>query len=270
MTRLLILFKDTAVSTFDLRFARNLDLLNNMPGVQRVAHARVIGGPRGSAPYQRMVEVFFSDAEALDQALASPQGVIAGKDLMSFAGASAELIFVEDEVTSAVPLTPQHLQAYLDEHAIAAEIVFPGAATPTVPAAATALGVAVDQIVKSVIFLVDDRPFVAYATGVRRVDPRKLAERLGVNRKKVRLADATQVLALTGYAVGTVPPVGFKAPMPAFVDPAVLAFETVYAGGGGINALLKLSSKELLRVTNAEVTPLLRDQSADSSADDDS
>jgi prolyl-tRNA editing enzyme YbaK/EbsC (Cys-tRNA(Pro) deacylase) len=111
-----------------------------------------------------------------------------------------------------------------------------------------------------VIFWVDDRPFLVYGCGTRRVDPRKLAARLQVGRKRVKLADADQVLDITGYAVGTVPPVGLKTPMPAYMDPAVRQYEEIYAGGGGIDALLKMTTAELLRVSDAEIAPMLEDE----------
>lgn len=268
MVKLVILFKrQTQVPNFALRRESNLALLRRMPGVQRIQRGRVIGGPGGDPTHHAMIEVFFEDMDALDAALTSPEGVAAGKDLIGFAGAGVELLFVEIEDGAAKPLTPENLQAFLDEFEIAAEIVFPGAPTPTVPAAAAALGVSEDQIVKSVVFLVDERPFVVYANGTRRVDPRKLAKRLAVSRKRVKLADAGQVLDLTGYAVGTVPPVGLKTRMPAYMDPAIQQFDDVYAGGGGINALLKLTPAELLRATNAEIASMLRGD-ADSAGDD--
>jgi prolyl-tRNA editing enzyme YbaK/EbsC (Cys-tRNA(Pro) deacylase) len=124
-----------------------------------------------------------------------------------------ELLFVES-VERWLPDAPDNLQA-ASRPCHRRWIVFPGA-PPTVPAAAAALGVEADQIVKSVIFWVDDRPFLVYGCGTRRVDPRKLAMRLQVGRKRVKLANADQVLDLTGYAVGTVPPLGLKTPMPAY------------------------------------------------------
>lgn len=265
MVKLVLLFKHaTRVPAFEMHYGRNLSFLKKMPGIRRIEEGRVLGGPAGDASYHRTLELFFDDYDALDAALTSPEGVAAGKDLMEFAGAGVEVLFVEatDEY-SPVPLSPENLKAYLEDHAIEAEIVYPGAPTPTVPAAAEALGVAVDQIVKSVVFLVDDKPFLVFGCGVRRVDPRKLAARLNVSRKRVRLADAAQVLDLTGYAVGTVPPLGLKIPMPTFMDPAVREYEVVYAGGGGINALLKISSAELLRASNAEIAPMLEDGNAD-------
>lgn len=262
MVTLVLLFNmATKSGDFELRYAQNLAYLKKMPGMRRIEEGKVLGGPGGDAPYHRMVEVFFDDFDALDRALKSPEGVAAGKDLINFARTNVEIVFVEkQDGPSSKPFSPQDLQAYLDQHKISAEIVFPGAPTPTVPAAAEALGIQPEQIVKSVVFLVDEKPFLVYGCGTRRVDSRKLAARLNVNRKKVKLADADQVLDLTGYAVGTVPPLGLKTTMPVFMDPAVQAHEVIYAGGGGINALLKITSADLLRVSNAEVAPMLDDE----------
>jgi uncharacterized protein (TIGR02118 family) len=261
MVKLVLLFKRaTDIPAFEMHYGRNLSFLKKMHGIRHVEEGRVLGGPAGDTAYHRTLEISFDDFDALDAALTSQEGVAAGKDLMEYAGAGVEVLFVEttDEY-SPVPLSPDHLKAYLDDHDIEAEIVYPGAPTPTVPAAAEALGIEADQIVKSVVFLVDDQPFLVYGCGTRRVDPRKLATRLNVGRKRVKLADAAQVLDLTGYAVGTVPPLGLKIPMPAFMDPAVRNYDVIYAGGGGINALLKITSAELLRVSNAEIAPMLED-----------
>src|SRR5258708_3633749 len=150
-------------------------------------------------------------------------------------------------------LTPDDLQAYLTATQIPGEIIHLAAETPTVPAAAEALGVSVDQIVKTVIFFVDGQPYAVIANGVQRVDPRKLAVRFSVNRKKIKLADDDAVTTLTGYAPGTVPPVGHRETLPVLMDPAVCQQEIIYAGGGGIAALLRVRSDDLARLTNAEI-----------------
>ena len=149
--------------------------------------------------------------------------------------------------------TPDHLQQYLTANGIPAEIIHLTSETPTVPAAAEALGVSVDQIVKTVIFFVDEQPYAVIANGVQRVDPRKLAVRFSVNRKKIKLADGEAVTTLTGYAPGTVPPFGHRQALPVLMDPAVCQQEIIYAGGGGIAALLRVRSDDLARLTNAEI-----------------
>ena len=51
--------------------------------------------------------------------------------------------------------TPQDLQHYLEQAGIQAQLINEIGDTPTVPAAAAALGVAPDQIVKTLLFLVE-------------------------------------------------------------------------------------------------------------------
>ena len=159
--------------------------------------------------------------------------------------------------------TPDNLQNHLTENSIPAEIVHLEEETPTVPAAAEALGVSTDQIVKTVIFLIDDSPYAVLANGVRRVDSRKLATRFGVNRKKVKLADGEAVTRITGYAPGTVPPVGHRQSAPVLMDPSVRDQEVVYAGGGGIMALLRIRSEDLLHITSAELLDVLEAPKSD-------
>ncbi len=163
------------------------------------------------------------------------------------------------------PLTPDDLQTFLTENNIPAEIVHLDVHTPTVPAAAEAIGVVADQIVKTVVFLIDGQPHAVFANGVRRVDTRKLATRFGVNRKKVKLADGETVLQITGYAPGTVPPVGHRQKIPMLMETDVQTHEIVYAGGGGIADLLRIRSADLLAVTQAELLDVLEAPESDSS-----
>lgn len=147
-------------------------------------------------------------------------------------------------------LTAVNLQIYLDQNNISAEILHLPAPTPTVEAAAAVLAVHPDQIIKSVLFLADKKPVLVLACGLTRVDRKGLADDLGVSRRRMKIASAEQVLAHTGYAAGSVPPFGHKQPMPTIIDTAVtrLPYEFIYGGGGDVNALLKLTVAELLRV----------------------
>lgn len=150
------------------------------------------------------------------------------------------------------PLTPFDLAAYIAAHGIAAEIVPMAVETPTVPAAAAALGVEPGQIIKSLLFLVRDRPVLAIASGETRVDRSALAGRYGVGKKQVRLADPETVLRLTGYPAGGVPPFGHPAPLPTLLDRRVAAWAAIYGGGGDDHTLLRIAPEELARVTGAE------------------
>jgi prolyl-tRNA editing enzyme YbaK/EbsC (Cys-tRNA(Pro) deacylase) len=147
---------------------------------------------------------------------------------------------------------PAELAAYIAAHGIAAEIAPMTVETPTVPAAADALGVQAGQIIKSLLFLVRDAPVLVIASGDANVDRRALAERYAVGKKQVKLAGAETVLELTGYAVGGVPPFGHLARVPVLLDRRVAAWDVVYGGGGDDRTLLRITPGELARATGGE------------------
>lgn len=147
---------------------------------------------------------------------------------------------------------PRNLARFIAEHGIAAELAPMTVETPTVPAAAAALGVEPGQIIKSLLFLVRDAPVLVIASGDAAVDRRPIAERFGVGKKQVKLADAETVLRLTGYPAGGVPPFGHPAALPTLLDRRVLAWDAIYGGGGDDHTLLRIAPGELARVTGAE------------------
>lgn len=155
-----------------------------------------------------------------------------------------------------LPLTPQDLEMHLTEHHIDGELIHLSVPTPTVETAAEAVGVSPDQIVKSLLFIIDGQPVLVIASGLGRIDRRLLGSHFGVSRKKTSFADSETVLALTGYPVGAVPPLGHREKLRVLVDPSVLEHETVFGGGGSDTTLLRLHSQDILRFTQAEVVPL--------------
>ncbi|MCS6843096.1 MAG: YbaK/EbsC family protein [Caldilineales bacterium] len=153
--------------------------------------------------------------------------------------------------------TPADLDQYIRKHGIAAALVAPPHETPTVPLAAQAMGCAEEQIIKSVVFLVKDdaipRAALVITNGTAPIDYRKLAALMGVSRKRLRLASAEEVVAITGYPAGGVPPFGFSEPLETWVDARVMDQPVVYGGGGDERTLLRTTPAELLRVTGGRV-----------------
>ena len=154
-------------------------------------------------------------------------------------------------------LTSQDLARFVQENGITAEIIHLSEATPTVVTAAAVLGVRPDQIIKSVLFLADKEPVLVVANGTVRIHRKQLADRLSMSRRRVKMAGAEQVLAITGFPVGTVPPFGHRDALPTLVDAGVLGETAVFGGGGAINALLRVTPQELLRVTAARVVDVV-------------
>lgn len=154
------------------------------------------------------------------------------------------------------PFTSDNLQGFIERNRIEATILPMAAHTPTVSDAARELGVETDRIIKSLVFMNDGSPLLVITNGLARVDRRKLAAYLGVGRKKVKFASAEQALAITGFVVGSMPPFGHRQRLRTVVDPSVTRLDTIYGGGGDINAMMKLKSRELIRVSGAEVQEL--------------
>jgi prolyl-tRNA editing enzyme YbaK/EbsC (Cys-tRNA(Pro) deacylase) len=145
------------------------------------------------------------------------------------------------------------LKDYIDKNQIEATILPMGQHTPTVGDAARALKVTPEKVIKSLIFLINDEPHLVINNGLARVDNKKIARHLGVGRNKVKFASAAKALQITGFIVGSMPPFGHRRNLPTLVDPAVAALEEIYGGGGDIDAMLRMTAAELLRVTSAEV-----------------
>ena len=147
------------------------------------------------------------------------------------------------------------LQMFIDEHHIQATILPLSEHTLTVGDAARALAVNTDQIIKSLVFHVNGKPLLVINNGLARVDRRKLAAHLGVSRKKVKFASPDTAFAMTGFVVGSMPPFGHKQKLPTLVDTAVTELDIIYGGGGDIDAMMRLTPNELLKVSQAEVLP---------------
>jgi prolyl-tRNA editing enzyme YbaK/EbsC (Cys-tRNA(Pro) deacylase) len=149
------------------------------------------------------------------------------------------------------------LSVYMRTHNIAGEILHLSVPTPTVETAAQAVGTTVDQIIKSILFLVDEQPVLAIACGLSSIQRRAIADLFGVGRKRVKLASPETVLEISGYEVGAMPPFGHLQPLTTLIDRNVLDFTDAYAGGGAENAIVHLNPQDILRVSGAKILDLL-------------
>jgi len=131
------------------------------------------------------------------------------------------------------------------------EIIEYPTGTRTAEDAARAVGTTVAQIVKSLVFVADGAPILVLASGAHRVDVRKVARLVGASRVEKASADATR--EATGFAIGGVPPLGHRRPLPVFVDRALLAHPIVYAAAGTPRAVFAVAPGELARATGGTV-----------------
>jgi Cys-tRNA(Pro) deacylase len=121
--------------------------------------------------------------------------------------------------------------------------------TKTAADAASAIGCDVAQIVKSLVFMADDRPVLALTSGANRVDTAALAAACG--SEHVRRATPEEARKATGFAVGGTPPFGHAQPVRTFIDEDLLSLEEVWAAAGTPDSVFPLTPRELLRVSGA-------------------
>jgi prolyl-tRNA editing enzyme YbaK/EbsC (Cys-tRNA(Pro) deacylase) len=133
-----------------------------------------------------------------------------------------------------------------------AGLIAPGVPMPTVDAAAAALGVAPEQIFKSILFqAADGRCVLVIACGKGRVSLDRVTACTGLARLKLAKPDV--VLAATGYPAGGTPPVGHRAAFPVIMDARVAAQEWGFAGGGRPELLVRIRSADIIRLAGATV-----------------
>lgn len=126
--------------------------------------------------------------------------------------------------------------------------------TRTAEDAARAIGVEVGQIVKSLVFTLDDQVVMALVSGRNRLDEARLAATLGGTT--VGRADANGVRTATGYAIGGVPPFGHLCPLPTAIDEDLLGYDEVWAAAGTPRDVFAVSPADLVRLTGGTVAPL--------------
>lgn len=137
---------------------------------------------------------------------------------------------------------------------IAHEIVQLPGTSRTAARAAELLGVSPAEVVKSMLFLADGGPVLVLVPGDATVDT--LALSAVVQAAEVVLAKAPQVLEITGYRRGAVPPVALEHALPVVADPRVFEPAVVYCGGGTTTTMLKIRSIDLRSLTNPRVAPV--------------
>ncbi len=144
------------------------------------------------------------------------------------------------------------MQAALAAAGSTAVVVEMAETTHTAGQAAAACGVDVSRIVKSLVFR--DGPEgpgrLVLVSGANRVHEKRLGRTLGV---ALAGADPDFVRAVTGYAIGGVPPLGHETTLAVVMDADLMAHPTVWAAGGTPRCVFEIAPAELQRLTGATV-----------------
>lgn len=128
--------------------------------------------------------------------------------------------------------------------------------TRTAAEAASSIGVEVGQIVKSLVFAVDDEVVVALVSGDRQLDESLLSAAAGGGA--VSRVDADRVRAATGFPIGGVPPLGHATALATYVDSDLARFDELWAAAGTPRHAFRVTFDGLVRASGGTVADLAR------------
>lgn len=154
--------------------------------------------------------------------------------------------------------TALRIQSLLAEAGLYTGVVEFEQPTRTSAEAATAIGCAVAEIAKSIVFRgkASQRPVLVVASGDNRVCEAKVAALVG---EPLGRAPAEFVREATGFAIGGIPPLGHTQPLLMLLDQDLRRFDTVWAAAGTPFSVFPLAPAQLATLTGAPWADIRRE-----------
>ncbi|QLF71775.1 YbaK/EbsC family protein (plasmid) [Peteryoungia desertarenae] len=149
----------------------------------------------------------------------------------------------------------RRVEAAAEAHGLVIAVKRMGETTRTAEDAARACGCTVDRIVKSLVFrgARSGDLHLLLVSGAERVDVAKAEVAVG---EPLERAEADEVRARTGFAIGGVSPLGHLQPPVIWMDARLLDHETVWAAAGAPDAVFEVAPLTLATAINARTATL--------------
>jgi prolyl-tRNA editing enzyme YbaK/EbsC (Cys-tRNA(Pro) deacylase) len=141
------------------------------------------------------------------------------------------------------------VRAFFAEKAPDITVIESPMSSATVTLAAEAFGVAPDRIAKTLSLRVGDRVVLIVASGLSRMDNKKVKTVLG---GKPKMLAADEVADITGHEVGGVCPFGLKSPLQIYCDVSLKAHDEVVPAAGSTNSAVRISPVRMAELVGAE------------------
>jgi prolyl-tRNA editing enzyme YbaK/EbsC (Cys-tRNA(Pro) deacylase) len=148
--------------------------------------------------------------------------------------------------------TAQRVQDLLTSRGFPCQVIEFAESTRTSQEAADRAGCSLGQITKSLIFKgkQTQKPILVLTSGANRVDESRISQYAG---EAIGRADPDFVRAVTGFAIGGVPPLGHAHVIETYLDEDLLQYKTIWAAAGTHNAIFELTPAQLQEMTGGKV-----------------
>ncbi len=129
------------------------------------------------------------------------------------------------------------------------DIILLNESSATVMLAAKALGVEEERIAKTLAFNVKERSIVIVASGTAKIDNQKFKAAFSA---KAKMMSHEETFEKIGHPVGGVCPFGLPENVEVYIDKTITHFDTIYPAGGAVNAIVKMTPKELIEAVDGK------------------
>lgn len=149
----------------------------------------------------------------------------------------------------AIPLFDpvQKVQQALDLLHYQGKIIHSEATIFTVDDASHAVGVKPEEILKSLIVMVDKKPWLVLMSGPNKIHSGQVKRASGGHH--VTMASPDYVLQQFGFKIGGIPPVGYDEKLPCLIDEDLFLYPVVWAAAGTDYAFFPVSPQDLMNYT---------------------
>lgn len=141
----------------------------------------------------------------------------------------------------------ERAKEYLSKYGLEDRIMEFLVSSATVEEAAKALNCKEKDIIKTLSFIVNDKPILIAVSGNMKIDNKKFKEEFHIKAKMIPFDDVER---LTGHAVGGVCPFGVNDDVDIYLDESLKKLDVVYPASGSSNSAARLTVDELEKVTD--------------------
>lgn len=133
---------------------------------------------------------------------------------------------------------------YLESMGVCFELIVLTQAVHSVHDVQIACKCEASEVIKTLVFI-GSNPIIVIMPGNKRANITRIEELTG--EQSLRMAKPEEVMAITGYSVGSVSPYGISAEVKQIADNSILTLPSLFFGSGKSDVLIKINQIEFVK-----------------------